>query len=86
MKIDIYRSTKSGNKYLSVPEGTDVTKLNLPVDTDPDLLALSPFKTSLQLEPNMPRIALDQEVVIRQITERGFAIHEVKVEIMESPM
>lgn len=77
MKIDIYRSTKSGNKYLSVPEGTDVTKLNLPADTDPDLLALSPFKTSLQLEPNMPRIALDQEVVIRQITERGFAIHEV---------
>jgi hypothetical protein len=81
MKIDIYKSTKSGYKYLSVPEGTDVTTLHLPASVDPDLLTLSPFKTSLELNPSQPRIALDQEDVIRQIKENGFAVHGAKIEI-----
>ena len=81
MKVDIYKSTKNGYKYLSVPEGTDVTKLSLPAKTDPDLLTLSPFKTSLELDPSKPRVTLDQEDLISQIKEKGFAIHGAKIEI-----
>jgi uncharacterized protein YcgL (UPF0745 family) len=81
MKIDIYKSTKSGKKYLSVPAGTDVEKLQLPDSVDPDILSLSPFKTSLELDPSQPLIALDPQDVINQINEKGYAIHGAKVEI-----
>lgn len=83
MKIDIYKSTKNGDKYLSVPSGTDVTKVKLPVGVDPDILSLSPFKTELELDRGQPRIALDQEDVEAQINERGYAIHgaTIKIEI-----
>lgn len=75
MKIDIYKSVKSGNKYLSVPDGTDVTKLNLPSGFDPDLLSLSPFKSSLDIQPSDQRAALDSADVIQQITDKGYAVH-----------
>jgi len=83
VKIDIYKSTKNGDKYLSVPSGTDVTTLQLPENTDQDILSLSPFKTELELDPSKPRIALDQEDVKAQIDDRGYAIHgaTVKIEI-----
>jgi uncharacterized protein YcgL (UPF0745 family) len=81
MKIDIYTSTKNGNKYLSVPEGTNIEKLKLPDTVDPDILSVSPFKSSLKLDSNKPRIALDQNDVIKQIKEHGYALHGAKIEI-----
>ena len=79
MEIDIYKSIKNGNKYPSVPSQTDIEQLLLPGDTDPDILTLSPFKTSIKLDPSIPRIALDQEDIIMQINTKGFAIHAAKV-------
>ena len=81
MKIDIYKSTKNGNKYLSVPENTDVTKVNLPNDVDPDLRTLSPFKASLEIDPTQPRVALDTDDVLNQIKNNGYAIHGAKTKI-----
>lgn len=81
MKIDIYKSTKNGNKYLSVPAGTDMQKLILPASADADMLTLSPFKTRLELDLSKQRAVLDQEDVMKQIQENGFAIHDAKVEI-----
>ncbi len=81
MNIDVYKSTKSGSKYISVPEGTDIEKIQLPDSIDQDLLTLSPFKTSLNLEPNNPRVALDQNDVIKQIKNNGYAVHGATMEI-----
>lgn len=81
MKIDIYKSTKNGNKYLSVPAGTDIQKLTLPASADADMLTLSPFKTRLELDLSKQRAVLDQKDVMNQIQKNGFAIHEAKVEI-----
>jgi uncharacterized protein YcgL (UPF0745 family) len=81
VKIDIYKSIKNGDKYLSVPSGTDVTTLQLPEDTDPDILSLSPFKTELELDPNKLLITLDQKDVKAQIDDQGYAIHGAKVKI-----
>jgi len=81
MQIDIYKSTKNGNKYLSVPNGIDVESLQLPDSIDPDILTLSPFKTSLTLDPSKPRIALDQNDVMKQIEKNGFAIHGANTEV-----
>jgi len=81
MKIDIYRSNKTTKKYLSVPAGTDVRNLILPEDFDPDLLTLSVFKSEHEIVPNVPYIALDSNDVIKQIEERGYAVHGAKIEI-----
>lgn len=78
MKIDIYTSTKSGDKYLSVPVGTRVEELALPATIDPDLLTLSPFRTRLEIELKKNHVALDQEDIFKQIDEMGYAIHGAK--------
>jgi len=79
--IDIYKSTKNGNKYLSVPKGTKIAELKLPDSIDSDLLTLSPFKTRLEIEPNKTHPALDQDHIIQQIESNGYAIHEAKIAI-----
>ncbi|MYL24937.1 hypothetical protein GLV89_14240 [Halomonas alkaliantarctica] len=81
MNVDIYQSAYCGDKYLFVPSGTDVKKLTLPSDFDEELLTLSPFKSSLELDANRPRIGLDQHDVINQINEKGFAIHGATLKI-----
>ena len=81
MKIDIYKSTRNGNKYLSVPKGTKMESLQLQDPVDPDLLTLSPFKTRLEITPGMSHFALDQDNIIEQIEENGYAIHGAKIEI-----
>jgi len=83
MKIDIYKSALHGDKYLSVPSGTNVNQLTLPGDIDKDLLVLSPFKSPLEIGPQFSHIGLDSDNVRNQIRERGFAIHgaTVKVEL-----
>lgn len=79
--IDIYKSTKDGNKYLAVPKGTRLTSLQVPDNFDPDLRSLSPFKTRLELNPARPQPALDQDAIIAQIEAHGFAVHGAKIEI-----
>jgi len=79
--IDIYKSTKNGNKYISVPKGTKIIQLELPDSIDPDLLTLSPFKTRLEIEPKKAHAALDQDNIIQQIERNGYAIHEAKTVI-----
>ena len=75
MKIDVYMSTKNDDKYLSAPTGSDINNLDLPDDIDPDLLSLTPFKTSLELDPNNPIVGINQDDIIKQITNKGYAIH-----------
>jgi hypothetical protein len=84
MKIDIYKSALNGEKYLSVPAGTDVAKTPFPSTLDQDLLKLSPFETSLNIQPGDNRIALDSSDIIRQITEKGYAAHTASVTITVS--
>ena len=81
MKIDIYKSTKNDDKYLSVPEGTDIAQLNLPEDTDPDLLDVYLFKAEITLDLSQPRMGLNQEDIQNQITEKGYAIHGASVDV-----
>lgn len=81
MNIDVYISTKNDNKYLSVLTGTNVNQLDLPDDIDPDLLSLTPFKTSLELDLSKPRVGINQEDIHKQITEKGYAIHGASMNV-----
>ena len=78
MKIDIYTSANNGSKYLSVEKGTKLEALALPKDIDADLLILSPFRTRLELTAGKEHNALDQDDVMAQIKEKGYAIHAAK--------
>jgi hypothetical protein len=85
MKIDIYNSATSGNKYLSVPAGTKLESLSLAEGTDPDLLTLSPFRTRIEFDPKRPRVAIDEADIKAQIALRGYAIHDSKVTLTVGP-
>ncbi len=81
MKIDIYTSCNDGKKYISVPKGIKLESLELPADIDTDLLTLSPLRTRLELDINKEHNTLDQEDIIKQIEEKGYAVHGTKIEI-----
>lgn len=78
MKIDIYTSTKNGEKHLSVAKGTKIEELKLPSTIDPELLTLSPFKTRLEVDLKVEHNAVDQADVIAQIEDKGYALHGAK--------
>ena len=81
MKIDIYTSTINGEKYLSVPKGTVVSKLELTQPIDKDVQTLSPFRTRLEINPEKPHTALDVKDIAAQIETKGYAIHGAKTVI-----
>jgi len=85
LKIDIYTSIHNGAKYLSVAKGTDINSLQLPNDIDADLLALSPFRTRLEVIVDKTHPALEQNDVIAQIEAKGYAIHGAKQTINLTP-
>jgi hypothetical protein len=81
MKIDIYKSIVNSKKYISVPAGTDIRSIQFPDTFDKELVKLSPFKSEHEIFPDVPYIALDSNEVIKQIKEKGYAIHGAKIEI-----
>jgi len=81
LKIDIYTSTKNGEKHLSVAKGTKVEDLELPDSMDPDLLTLSPFKTRLEIDPQKTHATLDPIDIMKQIEAKGYAVHGAKIVI-----
>jgi uncharacterized protein YcgL (UPF0745 family) len=81
MKIDIYTSATNGSKYLSVLKGVKVEDLEFPADFDSELLRLSPFRTRLELHADKEHNAVDKEDVLKQIEEKGYAVHGAKFEI-----
>ena len=81
MKIDIYTSTKDGEKYLSVVAGVKLDTLELTDIFDPDVLTLSPFRTRLEIDASKPHKALDVKDILKQIEVNGFALHGAKTQI-----
>jgi hypothetical protein len=74
MKIDVYMSRKHKTKFLSVPTGADISKVNLPEDPDLQSSMLVHFKT-MDIQAGEHRVAFNADEVIRQINEQGFAKH-----------
>ena len=80
MKIDIYCSKNNSEKFLSVPSGTDVSKLKLQDDFDNDLIEVNLFKKEAEIILGESYIALDAVDLARQIKEKGYAIHFARIE------
>ena len=79
MKIDIYTSVKDGSKNISVPKGVKIDSISFPFDLDPDLLTLSPFRTRLEVVKGKTHSAIEQDDVIKQIEDKGYAVHGSKM-------
>ena len=86
LKIDIYTSTKDGEKYLSVKAGVKLETLELNDTMDSDMLSLSPFRTRLEIDPSKPHKALTAKAILKQIETYGFALHGAKTRIKLSTM
>jgi hypothetical protein len=79
MKIDIYRSTTDGNKYLSVPADTDMNEFLFPADLDSDLKNLMQFKESIEVDPDRRSVGLDALDITKQIEKNGYAVHGITI-------
>lgn len=79
MKIDIYRSTASKTKYLSIPAGTEPSKLKVPKDFDPDLKKIALFKSGTEIKSGDETIGLNSAEIIEQIKKNGYAVHRAAV-------
>ena len=85
MKIDMYCSVNSKLKFLSVPAGTDVSKMQFPADFDPDLRVVR-FKSQLEFIPGEHYIAVDAQDVVNQINAKGYALHGATITITIKPV
>jgi uncharacterized protein YcgL (UPF0745 family) len=73
MKIDIYQSASSSQKYLSVLSGADVSKIAV---DDPDYAKLIRQKTGVEIGEDS--LAAD---AIKDIDRQGYHLHKVRFAI-----
>jgi hypothetical protein len=84
MIIDIYESTTAKNKFVSVPAGTDVNSLDLPMGTMPHLSSLKLHSAKVCIDATQPRAGMNIANILQQISAQGFALHEVSITISTS--
>lgn len=76
MKIDIYKSNANKTKFLTVPAGSDITKLSVP---DTDYVSVSPFKKDREIAKGDSRIAFDSDAAIASIQTKGYYLHSFEI-------
>jgi hypothetical protein len=74
MLVDTYKSEVDNKKYISVPVGTDVSKLSVS-ELDPDYGKLVLSRSGVELDPNDPEAGLNNAAILQDIADHGFAAH-----------
>ena len=72
MKVDIYKSASSSNKYISVLAGTDIAKVEVP---DPDYAKLIRQSSDVEME------GTTADAAINDIDRQGYHLHLVRYPI-----
>ncbi|MCB5184336.1 hypothetical protein LG201_03870 [Methylobacillus gramineus] len=75
MKVDIYKSVTSSNKYLSVQAGSDVSQLKV---KDPDYAKLIRQTSDVEVTGDVHQPGYDSSVIIKDIKQHGYHLHHVK--------
>lgn len=75
MKVDIYKSATSHNKYISVKTGTDISKVDVP---DPDFAKLIHQTSEVEVDQEQPDAGYDANLIIQDIEQQGYHLHHVK--------
>jgi hypothetical protein len=76
MLIDIYSSNKHFGKHMSVPAGSEDSKLLASIDPDFGSMTLVSAKVPIAAGTLHP--ALDAADVIAQIRQKGYAFHSYR--------
>ncbi|MCB5187471.1 hypothetical protein LG200_05555 [Methylobacillus caricis] len=75
MKVDIYKSATSSNKYISVQAGSDISKLDVP---DPDYAKLIRQTSDVDVTGEVHQPGYDSSLIIKDIKQHGYHLHHVK--------
>ena len=84
MKVDIYKSVNSPNRFLTVSTGTDIQDLGLSEEDAKHYQQLEPFKKAMTIDASDKRIALDASKIIENIEAHGYALHSILLQFQES--
>lgn len=75
MKIDIYKSATSSNKYLSVQAGSDISKVDIP---DPDYAKLIHQASAIDVAGDVHQPGYDSGLILKDIQQHGYHLHHVQ--------
>ncbi|MPS49153.1 MAG: hypothetical protein E2592_09230 [Methylobacillus sp.] len=75
MKVDIYKSATSSNKYISVKAGADISKVEVP---DPDYAKLIHQTADVEVDESQGHVHYDAALIIKDIEQHGYHLHHVK--------
>lgn len=75
MKVDIYKSATSNNKYISVKAGDDISKVDVP---DPDYAKLIHQTADVEVDKGQRHLHYDAGLIIKDIEQHGYHLHHVK--------
>lgn len=75
MKVDIYKSATSSNKYISVRAGADVSKVDV---SDPDYAKLIHQTSDVEVNKEDRHQDYDASLIIKDIEQHGYHLHHVK--------
>ncbi|SNR83638.1 hypothetical protein SAMN05192560_1310 [Methylobacillus rhizosphaerae] len=75
MKVDIYKSATSSNKYISVRAGDDVAKVQT---SDPDFAKLVHQNSDVEVTQGEHHAGYNADLIIRDIEQHGYHLHHVK--------
>ncbi|MGI4799561.1 MAG: hypothetical protein ACRYG8_37100 [Janthinobacterium lividum] len=76
MKVDIYQSKSRSDHFLTVPAGTKLDAIELPVALATVFASVSMFKAGIEMEADKPRAAMKPKEILADIERQGFAVHQ----------
>lgn len=75
MRVDVWKSTVSGNSFLFVREGVSPEVVVNPDALTADMKGLRLFRRSVELDNSLAGINIDEVAVSRDLAQRGYALH-----------
>ena len=75
MRVDVWKSTVSGNSFLFVREGVSPEVVVNPDALTVDMKGLRLFRRSVELDNSPGGINIDEVAVSRDLAQRGYALH-----------
>ena len=78
MKVDIYQSKTSPEQFLTVPAGTVIATMELPVGLATVFASADAFMVDVEMRADEPRVAMKPQEILADIERHGFAIHGTK--------
>lgn len=81
MKVDTYRSRQSLDQFLTVPTGTRLSSLPLPINLAQMFANADQFWKGEEIEPTQSRAGMNTTEILADIARQGFASRQATVTV-----